>query len=93
MVTIRSSSSDVMSPALMKMRTNVMLVGIDIPFVEVHICLFADQVGVPTAYSLDLGQRVHDLLLPIDVGVEETEDELEVRFLPRNERYMLSVRS
>lgn len=56
------------------------------PFVQVNIGFFADQVRVSTPDALDLGQGVHDLLLAIDVGVEETEDELEVGLLPRDER-------
>jgi len=57
-----------------------------IPLVEVYIGLLANQVGVPATNTLDLGQGVHDLLLAIDVGVEETQDELEVRLLSRYER-------
>ena len=47
------------------------------PLVEVDIGLFADQVGVTTADTLDLGQGVHDFALAIDVGVEETQNVLE----------------
>ena len=49
--------------------------------VQVNIGLLADQVGVTTTDTLDLGQGVHDLLLAIDVGVQKTQDELEVRLL------------
>jgi hypothetical protein len=49
----------------------------DIPLVEIDISLLADQVGVATANTLDAGQGVHDLLFAIDVGVEETENELD----------------
>jgi len=55
--------------------------------VEIDIGLLADQVGVTTSNTLDLGQGVHDLLLSINVGVEETQDELEVRLLSCNERH------
>jgi len=41
----------------------------------------ADQVGVATADTFDLGEGVHDFLLAVDIGVEEAQDELEVRFL------------
>jgi hypothetical protein len=61
----------------------------DVPFVEVYIGLLANQVGVTTPHTLDLGQGIHDLLLAIDVGVEKSEDELEVRLLPRDERCSL----
>lgn len=52
-----------------------------VPFVQIDVGFLADQIGVTTSNTLDLGQGVHDLLLAIDVGVEETEDELEVRLL------------
>lgn len=57
-----------------------------IPFVQVYIGLFADQVGVTASDTLDLGEGVHDLLLAIDVGVEQTKNELEVGLLSRDER-------
>jgi hypothetical protein len=53
--------------------------------VQVNIGLLADQVGVTATDTLDLGQGVHDLLLAIDVGVQKTQDELEVRLLSRDE--------
>lgn len=56
-----------------------------VPFVQVDISLLADQIGVATSDTLDLGQRIHDLLFAIDVGVEKTEDELEVRLLSTDE--------
>ena len=43
-----------------------------IPLIQVHIGFFAHQVGVTAPNALDLGESVHDLLLAIDVGVEET---------------------
>jgi len=52
-----------------------------VPLVQVNIGLLADQVRVAATDTLDLGQGVHNLLLSIDVGVEETQDELEVRLL------------
>lgn len=58
--------------------------GVRIPLVEIDIGLLADQVGVPATDTLDLGQGVHDLLLAVDIGVEKTEDELEVRLLAAN---------
>lgn len=59
-----------------------------LPLVQVDIGLLANQVGVPATNTLDLGQGVHDLLLSIDVGVEETENELEVRLFAGDESYM-----
>ena len=56
-----------------------------VPFVQVNVGLLADQVGVTTTDTLDFGQGVHDLLLAIDVGVEKSKDELEVRLLARHE--------
>jgi len=54
---------------------------------EINIGLLADQVGVATPNTLDLGQGVHDLLLSFDIGVKETEDELKVTLLPSDERH------
>ena len=56
------------------------------PLVQVDIGLFADQVGVAAANTLDLGEGVHDLLLAVNIGVEQTQDELEVRLLAGHER-------
>ena len=90
----------------------------DVPLVEIHVRLLADQIAVAAADTLDFGQGVHDLLFAIDlqpfvsiyrflhsphqfsslhhfsgfaktyVGVEQTQDELEVRLLARNERHL-----
>jgi hypothetical protein len=38
-----------------------------VPLVEVNIGLLADQVGVATADTLNLGKGVHDLLLAINL--------------------------
>jgi hypothetical protein len=54
------------------------------PLVHVDVGLLADDVGEPTANTLDGGHGEHDLLLPIDVGVQQTQDVLEV--LTGNER-------
>lgn len=51
------------------------------PFIQIDIGFLADQIRVSTAHALDLGESVHDLLLAVDIGVKETEDELEVRLL------------
>lgn len=59
----------------------------NVPLAEVDIGLLADEVGVAATDTLDLGQSVHDLLLSINVGVEETQDVLEVRLLAGHERY------
>lgn len=39
----------------------------DVPLVEIHVGLLADQVGVTATDTLDLRQGVHDLLLAIDL--------------------------
>lgn len=57
-----------------------------VPLAEVDIGLLADQVGVTTTNTLDLGQGVHDLLLAVNIGVEQTQDVLEVRLLAGHER-------
>lgn len=58
----------------------------NVPLAEVNIGLLADQVGVTTTNTLDLGQGVHDFLFAIDVGVEQTDNVLEVRLLAGYER-------
>jgi hypothetical protein len=55
--------------------------------VQIDIGLLADQVGVSATDTLDLGQGVHNLLLSVNIGVEKTENELEVRLLSRDERH------
>ena len=68
MVTIRSSSSEVISPALRRHVRNE-CEGDDseansgryVPFVEIDVGLFAHQIGVSAHYTLDLGEGVHDL--------------------------------
>lgn len=47
--------------------------------VQVDIGLLADEVGVTATDTLDLGKGVDNLLLAVNVGVEQTQDELEVR--------------
>ena len=70
---MRSSSSEVSSPALYGVLVGDGLdVGGwrlwgDVPLVEIHIGLLADQVAVSATDTLDLRQRVHDLLLAIDL--------------------------
>lgn len=48
------------------------------PFVHVHIGLLAHDVGKPAADTLNGGESEHDLLLSIDVGVQDTQNVLEV---------------
>ena len=84
-----TSSGDGNQPSAMMLKqldglARLRLLG-GIPLIQVHIGFFANQVGITASNALDLGEGVHDLLLAIDVGVEETEDELEVRLLPRDE--------
>lgn len=55
--------------------------------VQVDIGLLADEVGVAATDTLDLGKGVDNLLLAVDVGVQQTQDELEVRLLARHERH------
>jgi hypothetical protein len=45
-----------------------------VPLVQIDIGLLADQVRVSATDTLDLGQGVHDLLLSVNIGVEETEN-------------------
>jgi hypothetical protein len=75
MVTIRSSSSEVSSPALFcpsVSGSNIFHQCFALPFVEIDISLLADKVGVTTSDTLYFGQCVHDLLLSLDIGIEKT---------------------
>lgn len=56
------------------------------PFIQVHVCLFADKIRVPPTDTLDGSEGVHDLPLPLDIGVEETQDVLESRLVLNDER-------
>lgn len=46
--------------------------------VNVDFSLLADQVGKAATHTLDGGQRKHDLLTPVNVGVEDTQNVLEI---------------
>lgn len=98
-VTIRSSSSELRSPALEtgqgpsengwkddKRRKHS-------PLVEVNIGLLADDVRVAATNTFDLGQGVHDLALAIDVGIEQTKDVLELLVLLREYERHLETKS
>lgn len=57
------------------------------PLAKVDIGLLADDVGVSPTDTTDLGEGVHDLDLAVDVGVQETQDVVEVlRGVRSNER-------
>ena len=49
----------------------------DPPLSEVHVSLLADQVGESAPHPLDRGEGVHDLVAPIHVGVQHTQNVLE----------------
>jgi hypothetical protein len=89
MVTMRSSSSELRSPALKSVQNYLSFTSKETPekhtqnapLVQVDICLLADQVGVAATDTLDLCQGVHDLALSVNICVEETEDVLELLVL------------
>jgi hypothetical protein len=56
-----------------------------IPLGKIDVGLLADQVRVSATDTLDLGHGIHDLLLAIDVGVQQSKDELEVALLSGDE--------
>lgn len=76
-VTIRSSSSDVSSPALNLSEALPISCYPSSPFVQIDVGFLADQIRVSPPHTLDFGQGVHNLLLAIDVGVEDSKDELD----------------
>jgi len=45
---------------------------------QVHVGLLQDQVGEAAANTLDGGQRKHGLVAPLNVGVEDTQNVLEL---------------
>jgi len=47
--------------------------------VDIHLSLLADQVGETLANTTDLGQGEHALLLSLNIGVQHTQDVLELR--------------
>jgi len=57
--------------------------------VDVDFRLLADEVRESATASLDSGQREHHLLATINVGVEDTQDVLEIR--ARDERHFQSL--
>lgn len=48
------------------------------PLVDVHLGLLAADVGEAAADTPDGGQREHDLLLAVDVGVQHTQNVLKL---------------
>lgn len=92
-VTIRSSSSEVISPALIASQFLLLLPSRtqNIPLGQVDIGLLANQVGISPTDTLDSGQGVHNLLLAIDVGIEETQDELNCILLVLTSAYVVIV--
>ena len=78
MVTSRSSSSELSSPALVNLELKIAPRESrnDAPLVQIDIGLLADDIGVSPTDTLDLSQGVHDLALSIDVCVQQTEDML-----------------
>jgi len=91
MVTMRSSSSELSSPALVTKTNRVSRrftpeIRNDAPLVQIDIGLLADNVGVSSTNTLDLSHCVHDLALSIDVGVQQTENVLGIMgFSPTSE--------
>ena len=78
-VTSRSNSSELSSPALVTSNQNGSSSRNSIsnaPLVEVNVCLLADNVGIPSAHTLDFCESVHDLPLAIYVRVKQTQDVL-----------------
>ena len=49
----------------------------DIPLAEINLSLLADSSSKTTTNTLDRGQSIHNLLLTINVGIENTENVLE----------------
>ena len=52
-----------------------------IPLLQVDVCLLADDVREPTANAGNYGQSKHNLAGTINVGIEKTQNVLEIRGL------------
>lgn len=96
---MRSSSSVEISPALFCCKKDIVSVfashfpfrhafesNYHAPLVQIDIGLLAHQIRIAAPNTLDARQRIHDLLLAVDIGVQKTQDELEVRLLAGHER-------
>ena len=68
-----SISSLESSPALHSKHYQIYI----IPLVNIDFSLLANSSGKTTTNTLDGGKGIHDLLLTVNVGVENTENVLE----------------
>ena len=50
----------------------------DLPFLEVNLSLFANDVRESSSKTLDGGHSIHDVLLAINVSVQHTQNMLKV---------------
>jgi hypothetical protein len=57
---------------------DIFLAELTSPLGHGDVCLLQDDVGVPAADTFDRGQSEHDVRLSLNVGVEDTENVLEV---------------
>lgn len=57
-----------------------------LPLVEIDIGLLAHEIAVSSADTFYLREGVHDFLLAVHVGVQQTQDELEVRLFALDHR-------
>ncbi len=82
MLTRRSSSSELSSPALDEYQNHILIVLklITLPFIEVDISLFAHNIGIATTNSFDLRQGVHDFAFSVNIGVQQTKDMLGAKY-------------
>jgi len=55
---------------------------------EIDIGLLANQVGVTATNTLYLGECEHNLLLTLNIGIEETQNKLEIVLRTGNERHL-----
>jgi hypothetical protein len=54
---------------------------------EINLSLLHSEIGKATTTALDVGQGVHDLLVSLNVGVEDTQNVLEI--VGHNEGHIL----
>jgi hypothetical protein len=58
----------------------------NVPLVHVNVGLLAANIGVTATDTLDGCQRVHNLVLAVNVGVEHTQNVLEMLLIGNDER-------
>lgn len=77
MVTSRSSSSELSSPALFRRETWISRSQkYHVPFIEIYVRFLAHYVGITATHTLYFCQSIHDLPFAVDISVQKTQNVL-----------------